>query len=85
MEVEEPKRIKLSWMWYTLLAVTILVGYPLSVGPVAWLKYYGLLPTVADNILTMIYLPLGLVIELVPDSASELYLQYLGLWVDLEI
>lgn len=44
--------------WATVVAVVVLVIYPLSLGPLTWLDYHGFMPEWSDGPLRTLYAPL---------------------------
>jgi hypothetical protein len=66
--------------WATVVLVVVLVAYPLSFGPARWLYLHDLMPAWLADPLHILYQPLFLSVEILPDSVREPYLWYLRLW-----
>ena len=47
------------WITVALVAVLAIVAYPLSVGPVAWLRNHEWIPTSMDEPIEYFYTPLA--------------------------
>ena len=63
--------------WATVAAMlVVLVGYPLSTGPVVWLHDHGFLPDWAEPVIEAFYWPLSLL----PRDIVQAIDQYAGLW-----
>jgi len=82
MEGEQNSQ-KSHWtgIWCTLVLAALMVGYPLSVGPVAWLAKNGYLPKDLEEQLAIriIYAPIIWMFENC-DWYNRAHLWYLHLW-----
>jgi hypothetical protein len=65
-------------MWILAAFIVVLVGYPLSIGPMAWVAERGYLPEAAETPLEVLYAPLGMLAKHVPTFryVIEWYLEY---------
>jgi len=59
-----------------IVALLLIVGYPLSVGPFMWLYSRDIVPM----IVAIIYQPLFWVIAICPDSVQAIFHWYIGWW-----
>lgn len=64
-------------LWVGVALVTVLVLYPLSAGPVAWLAGRDAVPEYAQNAVGLFFWPLEWVIENTPEWMMGPYLMYL--------
>jgi hypothetical protein len=79
---DEPKKRSLM-RWLLWRALFILVLYPLSSGPAAWLmEHSGAGPAGAIVYMT-VYRPIFALGSL-SDTANEAFEGYIGLWIDIE-
>ena len=78
MDHDEPK-LRRRWTWYLAAVIALLlVVYPLSIGPAAWLVQHEYIPS---RVARTVYMPLTFLLR--QSSAIEnLYGRYLELWVD---
>jgi hypothetical protein len=68
--------------WATVVAVVVLVAYPLSWGPV-WCLCWTKFPSAWRMPAVLLYAPLVWVIDNGPDWLGELFLSYEELWLSL--
>lgn len=68
-----------SGFWITLALVTVLVGYPLSYGPAAWLVF-RVLPPRATPMIGVFYIPLVWAADKT-NAARHARESWLALWV----
>ena len=66
--------------WMTVTMAVLLVVYPLSIGPVAWLVDREMLPEAVAEPLGIVYLPLQYVVASSP-ATMHLYAWYVSLWM----
>ena len=72
------------WRWkrrWHILLLTLLVLYPLSVGPLVWLHDRQRLPSWASEVLQPVYFPLGVLIFTGWDFG--VLKRYVGFWESL--
>jgi hypothetical protein len=65
--------------WATVVVVVVLVGYPLSIGPVLWLADRQMIPDAAKKQVGLIYAPLAWVVNN-SSNAFQVYSWYGRLW-----
>jgi hypothetical protein len=69
---------KTKWIWAAI--VFVLLGYPLSYGPVLWLANKGYLPVAVKEIVAAAYIPLFTLID--KTDTISLFEWYGSLWVE---
>jgi hypothetical protein len=67
--------------WITVVLVAVLVGYPLSVGPLQWLDERGMLSDSWDKPTKVFYAPLDWLVRN-SEAARAALSWYVGLWVN---
>ncbi len=70
-----------SWAWYVVV-VLMLVGYPLSMGPYAWLVEHEYLSPPVEMALGYFFMPIRLLVIIVPPLEAP-YAWYLRLWMPI--
>ena len=60
---ESRKRLGVEFWAAAALVAVLVVGYPLSMGPVVWLQSHGVLSDAALNLIGIFYTPLSLIVE----------------------
>jgi hypothetical protein len=60
-------------LWIAVALVAVLVGYPLSTGPVGWFEYRLLIPMSVYN---AIYAPVDWVLDFTPEVIADPYRRY---------
>ncbi|MDB5339517.1 MAG: hypothetical protein JWN70_5136 [Planctomycetaceae bacterium] len=78
----EQQRKPTPWLWWTLAGLMLLVAYPLSMGPVAWVFEICDVENGewASELATVFYRPIGRLVAWSP-ACESIYIQYLSLWV----
>ena len=66
--------------WITVALVAVLVGYPLSFGPVTWLYSERWIPPLLDEPVVIFYVPCSWVYEKGPEPLRSVYRRYVDLW-----
>jgi hypothetical protein len=66
--------------WIAVALVAVLLGYPLSEGPVLWLQVSGILPNWLHAAANRFYFPLDWLIDRAPTPIQSAFLWYLGLF-----
>lgn len=73
-----------SWAWWAVLVVlAVLVLYPLSIGPVAWLSLKCDVPQWLDVATDHFYAPANWLMDSGPQALSDWYFRYWVWWVKL--
>jgi hypothetical protein len=67
-----------------VIMFVILVAYPLSTGPAAWLVVHAL-PRTGKRAINDFYIPLGIVRMQAPEWAKDASQWYIGCWVDHDV
>lgn len=77
--MEEKRKPRL---WLICLAfVMLLVAYPLSEGPLDWLRWKGIIPISDRNRMVIFYAPAHWFIKIMPQPIYNAYDSYLGWWL----
>jgi hypothetical protein len=63
-----------------VLALALLVAYPLSIGPMSWLSWRGFVP---HRLFSVVYEPLDVVANNAPTAVAYPVDQWILLWYDL--
>ena len=73
------------WAKWTavVLLIVVLAGYPLSIGPVCWLRE-NMLPESISSPIMRAYMPLVWIRDNAPAPVRDTYWTYLGLWVEVD-
>jgi hypothetical protein len=66
--------------WATVVVVVVLVGYPLSFGPVAWLSHHKRPPGWIGHLTEYFYTPLFWIVQHAPMPILDLFKWYIDLW-----
>ena len=75
-----PPRKPTAGFWITVALVAVVVGYPLSVGPVALLEKHKLIPQWLDAAENQFYAPMEWVFLEGPQPMRDALKWYLALW-----
>jgi hypothetical protein len=67
--------------WATVVVVAVLIGYPLSAGPIAYLETRDLLPSQVTKVIELFYWPLNWIFDHSPESVREAMWSYSKLWI----
>jgi hypothetical protein len=70
-----------GWLWWILMAIALVIAYPLSLGPVAWLDDRGYLSEPMLQVLTTFYYPIAVIQVTVP-AADAMLDWYLSLFLE---
>jgi hypothetical protein len=66
--------------WATVVVVVVLIGYPVSIGPAAWLNDHWEIQGWAYLALNRFYLPLDWVARNAPGPIPDILFWYADLW-----
>ncbi len=69
--------------WATLAVVVVLVLYPLSAGPAAWLVTVAGEPVWLEDVFELSYLPVNLAVSMMPAPINDACNGYLSWWASL--
>jgi hypothetical protein len=68
------------WTIWCIVALTVFVIYPLSVGPAKWLVERGLVSAQVKSVLAAFYWPLECTLDRIPESAEHAFMAYVNWW-----
>ena len=69
--------------WATVVVFVVLVAYPLSCDPAAWIVTITGQPTWLVNVVSFIYVPLSMAEKIMPAWLKDIYLAYVFWWMEL--
>jgi hypothetical protein len=75
----DPKKPGVAF-WATVVAVVVLVVYPLGIGPIEWLFRHHLLGESVRQVLLIVYLPIIWAHEHGPGVIRRVLDWYMGFW-----
>jgi hypothetical protein len=78
--MSEPRKTPRVAFWATILFLSALVLYCLSIGPAVWLQSHGYIPGWATDAVDLFYDPFWMAVESLPQPVQDKVEWYTDLW-----
>jgi hypothetical protein len=76
---EQPKKKSRAAFWTAAIVISLIIAYPLSVGPVQWLTNHGMVSQPVADFFIAFYLPLRKISQKF-EWVNRVLRWYVGLW-----